>query len=1175
MIPETNRSSRGWRGVWRSRFAVVACLFLAGAAVAFAAPLDGRVTHAMRVTIDPATHTLVVTDAMQVAARPADGVVDFVLSGALRVTRSAPVVREIPIGGDATFFGINGTGEGTGRQVGVKRYRATLPPGQATLIVSYEGVVDFGLSDKKEEYTRGFRETAGILGPEGVYLAGSSFWYPAFNRDLIEFTLDVQQPQGWHVVSQGNGTSRDERGRARWDSGGEMDEIYLVGGPLQVSRDTAGLVETLVYLHERDEALAGKYLAATSQYLEMYRQLIGPYPYRKFALVENFWETGYGMPTFTLLGREIIRFPFIINSSYPHEILHNWWGNSVFVDYESGNWCEGLTAYLADHLIQEQRGAGDEYRRSTLQKYRDYVKEGRDFPLTAFRSRESASTEAVGYGKALMAFHMLRLSVGDDTFRKVIARFYRDFKGKRASFTDFQKTIEEVSGRDFSRFFRDWIGRPGAPVLAVSVTAVRRDPADGVAGRVIVEGVIRQTQGAEPFSIDVPVVVQTSKGVVRQVVRLESAEQRFSIATPDAPLMVHVDPRFDVFRKLDPRETPPSIGQIFGEPRVLAVLPSAASSAELQAWRDLFKGWQSDSHAIEVTLDSEVSVLPRDRAVWIAGRANRWAARVFTSGGGMTLGESAIEVDGEKMAFAGHTLVLTSRHPQNVEKAIGYLAVDPVAAFPGLGRKLPHYGKYSYLGFEGDEPVNVLKGQWQESDSPLRVDLRDRGLLPEKRGQAVPGRPVASPPGGDRAPRDTRAGQAPLSPLPPDARKALAELPPVFSQKALLEHVAFLADPARQGRGPGSEGHEAAAKYIADRFKAFGLASAGDSGSYFQSFGMRVGEKREVRTVANVVGYIPGTKAEWKDQAVLVTAHYDHLGLGWPDVHKGDEGKVHPGADDNASGVAVMLELAHALSGTEKPSRSIVFVAFTGEEEGLVGSKYYADHADRFPVGKIIGVINLDTVGRLGEQKLSVIGTGTASEWQYIFRGASFVTGVESRNIPESMQASDQVSFVQKGVPAVQIFTSAHGDYHRPTDTADKIDGPGLVKVATFVREGVTYLAERAEPLTNTIAPPSPAARASASQGGGGTGRRVSFGTVPDFAFEGPGVRVGGLVAGSPAEKAGIKEGDVITAIEGKPVANLQAFSTTLASFTPGQTVKATLVRQGKDMTVEVTLAER
>jgi hypothetical protein len=1140
--------------------ACAVAVIAAASGQAVAAPVNGRVKHIMAVTLDPATHKLTVTDRMQLAMRPADGVVDFVMNAALRVTHSEPAIREVPVGADARFFGINGTGDAAGRQAGMKRYSATLATNQVALSVSYEGVIDFGLSDKKEEYTRGFRETAGILGAEGVYLAGSSCWYPSFNRELIEFELDVTQPAGWHVISQGNGTSQNDQGHARWGSGGAMDEIYLVGGPLQVWRDTAGSVETLVYLHDRDDALAAKYLGATAQYLEMYRQLIGPYPYRKFALVENFWETGYGMPTFTLLGREIIRFPFIINSSYPHEILHNWWGNSVFVDYESGNWCEGLTAYLADHLISEQRGTGDEYRRSTLQKYRDYVKEGRDFPLTAFRSRESASTEAVGYGKALMAYHMARLSVGDDTFRKAIARFYRDFQGKRASFTDFEKTMEAVSGRDFGPFFKEWIGRVGAPVLSVAVTAVRNDRSGGGRG-FVVEGTLRQTQGGEPFVVDVPVVVQSASKVVSRTVHLQRVEQVFTVAVPDAPLMVHVDPRFDVFRKLDPRETPPSIGQIFGEPRVLAVLPSAASAAELQGWRELFEGWLSASHAIELKLDTEVTALPGDRAVWIAGRANRFAARLFKSGGGMTLSGSAVEVDGEKMALAGHTLVLTGRNPQNVEKAIGYLAVDPVAAFPGLGRKLPHYGKYSYLGFEGTEPVNVLKGQWQDSDSPLRVDVR---------------RQVARLAGGAPAP-DSALPR--LVPLPSDVRKALAELPPTFSQKAMTDHVAFLADPAREGRGPGSEGHEAAAQYVADRFKAYGLAPGGDNGSYFQSFSMAVGERRETRRVANVVGVILGTRPEWNDQSVLVSAHYDHLGLGWPDVHRGDEGQVHPGADDNASGVAVLLELAHVLAGAEKPSRSIVFVAFTGEEEGLVGSAFYVEHTGRFPIGKTIGAINLDTVGRLGDQKLSAIGTGTASEWQHIFRGASFVTGVESRNIPEAMQASDQMSFVRKGVPAVQIFTGAHGDYHRPGDTADKIDGPGLVKVATFVREGVTYLAERAEPLTNTIAaaasagPPSQPSAVSAPKQG--AGRRVSFGTVPDFAFEGPGVRVGGIVDGSPAQKADIREGDVITAIDGKPVANLQAFSAMLGVFTPGQTVKATVVRQGKELTVPVTLVER
>jgi hypothetical protein len=1122
--------------------AVVVLLALSSPA-AGASGLDGRVSHAMAVALDPATHRLTVSDTVTVGVRPPDGVVDFVLNSVLRVTRSDPPARVVPLGQDAPFFGINGTSEALSRQVKVTRYRLVLPVGRTSLTLDYEGLIDFGLSAAKEEYTRGFRETEGILGPEGVYLSGSGFWYPSFNRDLVTFTLDVDEPPGWHVVSQGHGASRDGQGRARWDSGGPMDEIYLVGGPLHVFRDAAGAVETLVYLHEADEALASKYLAATGQYLEMYRQLIGPYPYRKFALVENFWETGYGMPTFTLLGREIIRFPFIITSSYPHEILHNWWGNSVFVDYERGNWCEGLTAYMADHLIQEQRGAGDEYRRSTLQKYRDYVKEGRDFPLTAFRSRESASTEAVGYGKALMAFHMLRLAVGDDAFRRALARFYRDFRGRRASFADIERAFAAETGRDFSRFFQEWTGRAGAPVLSVEVTGVRAEPPPG---GFTVGATLRQVQGGDPFVVDVPVILQTAAGTVRRVVHLEAAAQPFTVTSSDAPLALHVDPWFDVFRKLDPRETPPSVGQIFGESRVLAVLPSAAPAAELAAWRDLLRGWASDSHHLDTALDSEVADLPRDRAVWIVGSSNRWASRLFRSGGGLVLSEAGVEVDGERVPFSGHTLVLTARHPANVEKAVGWIAADPVAALPGLGRKLPHYGKYSYLGFEGAEPVNVLKGQWQESDSPLRVDLRGRAGPPAAR----------------------------LVPLPPDTRKALADLPPIFSQKALAGHVAFLADPARGGRLPGTAGHEEAAAYIEGRFKAFGLAPGGEGGSYRQAFTMSVGPAHEMTTVANLIGYIPGSRSAWADQSVLVTAHYDHLGTGWPDVHTGDEGRVHPGADDNASGVAVLLELAHALSAGEKPSRSVVFIAFTGEEAGLLGSTYYVTHAGRFPVTQIMGVINLDTVGRLYDQKLSVIATGTASEWQHIFRGASFVTGVESRNIPEAVQGSDQGSFIRKGVPAVQIFSGANADYHRPTDTVDKIDAPGLVKVATFVREGVTYLAERAEPLTNTMAPPPPSG-GPAAPAAPRAARRASFGTVPDFAFEGAGVRVGGVAAGSPAEQAGIRAGDVITGIDGKAIANLQAFSDALRALTPGQTVAAVILRQGKELTVVVTVGER
>ena len=352
----------------RRLVAAAALAFVAGAAVASAEAAQAgastgvapaRVRHAMRVTLDPGRGWLTVTDTLTVpASAVVDGEAQFLLNRALKVTSAEPAVAELPAGaGDpARFFGINASADDLYAAGKLKRYRVALPASGGTVRVAYEGKFDFGLSDQKEEYTRGFRETEGIVSKDGVYLAGSGYWYPFVGRDLVEYEVEVAQPAGWHVIAAGNGTSRDAQGLARWESHGAIDEMTLVGGPLVVYRDAAGPVEALVYLRQKDDALAAKYLTATAQYVEMYRGLVGPYPYGKFALVENFWETGYGMPSFTLLGSQIIRFPFILSSSYPHEILHNWWGNSVFVDYATGNWCEGLTAYMADHLIQEQRG---------------------------------------------------------------------------------------------------------------------------------------------------------------------------------------------------------------------------------------------------------------------------------------------------------------------------------------------------------------------------------------------------------------------------------------------------------------------------------------------------------------------------------------------------------------------------------------------------------------------------------------------------------------------------------------------------------------------------------------------------------------------------------------------------------------------------------------------------
>ena len=1102
--------------------------------------LADDIKYTLTVQMDPVTHQLDVSATLNLPEAYAGQSAEFVLSNAVKIVESNIPVESLPYNGEKSFSGINGSSVNLSETNHVARYRITVPDDKTEFVLRYAGEVNFALGDEKEQYTRGFRSTAGIVDEEGIYLAGSSLWYPYFSDELFRFEMDSNVPEGWHLISQGNGVSRDADGRSQWDSAGLVDEIYLVGGPLTRYNEAAGAVTAEVYLREADDALAQKYLTATAQYLEMYRNLIGPYPYGKFALVENFWETGYGMPSFTLLGPQIIRFPFILTSSYPHEVLHNWWGNSVFVDYDTGNWCEGLTAYMADHLMQELRGTGMEWRRDTLKKYRDFVKEGLDFPLTEFRSRHSAATEAVGYGKVAIGFHMLRRELGDDLFRQALQRFYRSNLGRKASFADVRAAFEATAEKDYEEFFRQWVEWTGAPSLQLDKVRV-----SSRSGGYRLRGVLKQLQSGAAYTLDVPLYVTTENGLEQFTIKAGSANQKFEFQVTSKPLLVEVDPEFDLFRLLDPRETAPSIGQVFGDPEILAVLPASASAEEQQRYRDLMEQWRSGTHAITVVTDAEISALPDDKGVWLLGRDNRLAIELFGRDPDVDvdIGADTLLIGGTAVSQPDHSTVIIRRHPQNASKAVGWISVAPEAAFPGMGTKLPHYGKYSYLAFEGDEPANMLKGEWAATDSPLRVDLR---------GQ------------------DDRFDGALQAARPPQ-REALAELPPVFSRDRLLEHVEVLAGEEMAGRGLGTPGLEMAADYIVGQFKAIGLQPGGDNGSYSQVFRVAEGEDGQPHDVRNIVGILPGKESSMSGQMLVVSAHYDHLGHGWPDERADAGDGIYYGADDNASGVAVLIELAKAMAETN-PSRTVAFVAFTGEEAGLLGSIHFVEALAPHELAGVNAVLNMDTVGQLGDKPVQVYGGSTSSDWQHIFRGIGFTAGIQSTLITTDLASSDQQSFIDKGIPGVQISSGASLDYHRPSDTVDKVDGDGLVKVAVLAKEAAVYLAERPEPLTNTIDPNAKPAGPGRGEGGQ---RRVSLGTVPDFAFNGEGVRIEALVPGSPGEQAGLQAGDVLVELAGQPVSNLQGYTDLLKKLEPGKTVSMAVMRDGTRIEASATLVAR
>ncbi|MFO0984425.1 MAG: M28 family peptidase [Planctomycetota bacterium] len=903
------------------------------------------------------------------------------------------------------------------------------------------------------------------------------------------------------------------------------------------SLDELGAVATMqAFLRAPDPNLAEKFLEATAQDLAMYAKLIGPYPYAKFALVENFWETGYGMPSFTLLGPQVIRFPFLLTSSYPHEILHNWWGNSVFVDYATGNWCEGLTAYLADHLFKEAEGKGEEYRRDVLDKYLNYAQREKDFPLTEFRSRHSPATEAVGYGKTLMLFHMLRRDLGDIVFAQALRRFYDAYRFKRAAFGDLASVFSATAGRDVLPFFEQWTTRTGAPALALGAVACE---ARGSTYHVRVE--VAETQDGPPYSLAVPIAF-TLEGRAEPAVHrlaLDARTGALEVDLPARPLRVELDPQFDLFRRLDRHEIPSSLGQLFGAAQATFVLPGAQDPVAPAAWRELAQSWLGANTAKGAIVgESELGELPRGRAVWILGSSNRWASALVShlAAQGARIGSEALALGGTELPRARHAFAVTAPHPGDPEQALAWIGADLREALPGLARKLPHYGKYSYLAFQGSEPSNDAKGQWTAVGSPLvRVLVED--------------------------------GAAPAQPV---RREPLARPEPVFDGARLLEHVRTLAAPELDGRGVGTKGIELAADYIAAQMKAIGLEPGGDDGSYFAAWTESGGPDGGDVTLRNVVGVIRGENAQWRDQSVVLGAHYDHLGRGWPDVREANRGERHPGADDNASGVAVLLEVARALAGHVAPGRALVFAAFSGEEWGLRGSRHYVAHMARWPAARALAMLNLDTVGRLGTSKLIVLGTGSATEWIHIAMGIGFTTGVESTPVNDDLGSSDQKSFLDAGVPAVQLFSGANADYHRPSDTADKIDAPGMIKVATFTREALVYLADRAEPLTAT----SPAARPDAATAPS-SARRVSLGTSPDMTFAGPGIKVAAVIEGSPAAKAGLQANDLILAIDGKDIADLRAYAAVLKAHAPGDTITIRVRRGSTELEIEATLVAR
>ncbi len=335
---------------------------------------------------------------------------------------------------------------------------------------------------------------------------------------------------------------------------------------------------------------------------------------------------------------------------------------------------------------------------------------------------------------------------------------------------------------------------------------------------------------------------------------------------------------------------------------------------------------------------------------------------------------------------------------------------------------------------------------------------------------------------------------------------------------------------------------------------------------------LEVDVRRQARTVRNVAGYLPGLTPEY----IVVGAHYDHLGLGEQfSMAPSEAGTPHPGADDNASGTAGIIELARWFAAQPQPRRGILFLAFAGEELGLLGSSHYVNHP-LLPLERAVAMINLDMIGRMRDSKVYVGGLGTGSTFRATLEPLFAESGLQVEfSDTTGYGSSDHTSFTAREVPVLFFFSGLHGDYHRPSDTWEKIDAPATAKLLGLVAQVISRLSDGAEkPQFVRLAEPH-RGQAGTPAGSGGAGYGAYFGSVPDFAEVSKGVRFADVREGSPAAKAGLRRGDILIEFDGRPIDNLYDFTYALRGKRPGDEVTVRVLRDGAPVEARVRLEQR
>ncbi|MBW2493716.1 MAG: M1 family peptidase [Deltaproteobacteria bacterium] len=660
-----------------TRFCCAAALVAAAAAVV-APCLAGEgavapVEHAIEAQLDPASGELAVTDVLSVRGREA---LTFQIAPWLEIER-------------ATLDG--GSVEPQGHS-GV--WRIPLPDADAHRVeLRLRGVVPALPPTGPNRAT-----PPAASGPEGSFLSGHAGWFPVTDDDWTAFRLTVEVPVPFRAVSSGRLEQEllgETLNRAVFAADYPAEPPALFAGPYSVrERDSDG-VRIRTYFHAELAGLADDYLRDSGGFLARYREEIGAYPFPNFHVISSPLPVGMGFPNLTYVGRAVLPLPFMRGRSLAHEVLHNWWGNGVAIDHATGNWAEGLTTYMADYALMEEEGA-EPAQEMRLAWLRDFaaLPAGRDVPVTAFTGKRHDAGQVVGYNKVAFIFHMLRRELGDETFSKGLRLFWQQQRFRIAGWSELRQAFESAAGRDLSQFFEQWLERVGAPRLNLGEVRLIEE---GGAYRIQ----LSVRQDAPAYRLAVPVAIDTDAGPLRRQIVLEGAETTTTLVAAAAPSAVHLDPNYELFRRLLPGEAPTILRDVTLAEDAWTFVVAESADAE-----------QTARQLAERLLDTAARFGPADASevppdplliIGITPQVKAFLSRV------------GLDAVPESLAGRGTARVWTAR--QSTGAPLLVVAADDATALAALLRPLPHYRGKSFLVFDGRRAAET--GIWPVRHSPL------------------------------------------------------------------------------------------------------------------------------------------------------------------------------------------------------------------------------------------------------------------------------------------------------------------------------------------------------------------------------------------------------------------------------------------------------------------------